>query len=472
MRIKPFNHARIRSNACMYLPKLIPILWIAITSSNVSAQQSITIEAMLQQISDNEPNYRAGLSALDGARARIGIQEAASYPTANLNWNSTSNRRRYQELTEGAEVQPNKYKSDGGQVSISQPLFKLSIRPATEQAKQAAEQSFWQSRGALNDLLLKSVQFWLDWAQAVSAQELAVAQLNALDVQVLKMQIGLNLGHSSAPMLDDVVSKQQSAAGDIVIATLEQQIKAKNLRQLGFLGELNLLRPVIKSDKYIDVSGPNANGESCNAAVASVASPIVKAAVAGIEVAKFELQKQAVVNTPTIEITANFGTSSQAVGGLPSQPGYNQGQRSIALQVNWPLYSGWGALESRNREAAAAMLRAELEAEAARQQATANFEIARLSQQSALARLKAARAQMQSAQSTLKLEQESVKRGLKTEFDTLTAISKLKQSQNDIEKAVLEFTVQRLRELASCGPLDAASVASAIALVVQNEALP
>lgn len=168
--MQKFNEPASFERQC--LAKLFSLLLSAFTSTIAFAQQSVSIETMLQQISDNEPNYRAGLSALEGARARIGIQEAALYPTANLSWNLTNNRRRYQELTEGSEVQPNKYKSDGGQITISQPLFKLSIRPATEQAKQAAEQNFWQSRNALNDLLLKSVQFWFDWAQAVLAERL------------------------------------------------------------------------------------------------------------------------------------------------------------------------------------------------------------------------------------------------------------------------------------------------------------
>ena len=98
-------------------------------------------------------------------------------------------------------------------------------------------------------------------------------------------------------------------------------------------------------------------------------NPAIRAAQFAWLAAQAEVKKQEAEYQPVVELVASTGRNNQPdTGPTPSQAGFRSRVSSIAIQLNWPLYSG-GSTTSKVRESRHMVEKARQDMEAARRNA-------------------------------------------------------------------------------------------------------
>jgi outer membrane protein len=178
----------------------------------------------------------------------------------------------------------------------------------------------------------------------------------------------------------------------------------------------------------------------------------VKIGVINEQVARLEVDKQSAGHAPTLDLALNLGRSSNAnFGSLGGQQSHTT-TSSIGLEVAVPLYQG-GGINSRVREAAANLGRAQSEIENARRQATFDARQALQGVDSGLALQQALRQAVSSGEANVRSIQRGLQVGLRTRVDLLNAEQQLYTTQRDLSAARYQALISGVQLKAAAGAL-------------------
>ena len=130
----------------------------------------------------------------------------------------------------------------------------------------------------------------------------------------------------------------------------------------------------------------------------------------------------------------------------------DQQMLTVGLQVQLPLYRG-GAIQSKEREAAANRQKAEDDVETARRQADLQARQAYLNVSSAVAQVKAYEQALTSSQSQLDSTNLGYEVGVRTSVDVLNAQQQLYSAKRDLLEARYTYLMSILRLKAAAGVL-------------------
>lgn len=396
-----------------------------------TAGHALSLTDAFDRASNSEPGYLGAKADFQGAQAREEQTFGALLPQISATFSTSMNHRLYDTLDSIIPDQRDKYNAHANQISLTQPLWRYVNLTSHQQADRAMAQAQFRMIGAEQELFSKVVSAWFEMLMARDEALFAARQTEAARKQWEVMQRGEQLGSHGRPQVDDALAKYQQAQADEFSAETESQLKLATLEQMtGPLNEFSF--PFLRQES----TGMDLDIEPQETWVRALEdqSPAILSAQKALEAAEKEISKQRAGHHPTIDFVASYGLNDQQVGGFPGQKGYEIWLRSVALQVNLPIFSG-GTQSAKVKEAIAAYDKARADLEGARRAAVLGVRQAWLGWRSAFARSQAARMACQAANSALQLAERGVVHGVKSDLDVLQARQQFESAQRDLNKA-------------------------------------
>jgi outer membrane protein len=172
---------------------------------------------------------------------------------------------------------------------------------------------------------------------------------------------------------------------------------------------------------------------------------------AASEIANLEIKRARAASYPTVDLVATIGQTNQT-GSNIAATGSLITPTSIGVQVAVPLYQG-GALNSREREAAANYEKAKQDLENARRASALSSQQSYLGVINGIAQVSALEAALISSQSALDSNKLGYEVGVRINIDVLNAQQQLFSTRRDLATARYNTITNYLRLKAAAGSL-------------------
>lgn len=346
--------------------------------------------------------------------------------------------------------------SSGASVSARQPLFNRANSISVEQAEKGYQASRYDLEAAEQDLIVRVSQAYFDVLAAQDVLATANANRTAISEQLASAKRNFEVG--TATITD---TREAQARSDLAVAT---ELAAENdLRNKRIFLEQLVGRPNVSPKPLaLPAALPPLPSQSVDEWVtrADQQHPTVRRAQIGYENAQLETEKARAGRLPTVDATAQGGTSRPRPG-----PG-NSHSATIGLQLSVPLYTG-GSIQNRIKETLVLEQKAREDLEAARRAVATATRQTFFGVQSGLAQVKAFEAAESSSQLALEATQLGYKVGVRVNLDVLNAQTQLFTARRDLARARYDVLLNNLRLRQASGQLNPVDVANINTLFVK-----
>ena len=392
--------------------------------------------------------YAAARHSLEAGRERLPQGRALLLPTLNLSANATSSR--IESESRNPAVVPDFTRTPdslGYTLTLAQPIYRpqnwLQYRQAEFQVAQA-EAAYGQ---AGQDLIIRTAQAYFDVLAAQDTLGLVRAQKAAISEQLEQAKRNFEVGtatitdtHEAQARFDLIGAQEIAAQND-----LENRRQALTLITGKQYGELQPLRTDVK------LAPPNPPNMESWVELAEKQSYPVQVQEAATSVAALEARRASAAHLPTLDAVATHGQTGQSASTV-SSVGADVTSTSIGLQLAMPLYQG-GALDSREREAAALSLRSRQDLENAKRTAALNTRQSYLTVINGITQIGALEQALVSSQSALESNKLGYEVGVRINIDVLNAQQQLFSTRRDLALARYNTITNQLRLKAAAGSL-------------------
>jgi outer membrane protein len=392
--------------------------------------------------------YAAARHTLEAGRERLPQGRALLLPTLNLSGNAT--RSRIESESRDTALAPDFTRRPGSvgyTLTFAQPIYRpqnrLQYRQAEFQVVQA-EAAFGQ---AGQDLIIRTAQAYFDVLAAQDTLALVRAQKAAISEQLAQAKRNFEVGtatitdtHEAQARFDLIGAQEIAAQND-----LENRRQALQLITGKEYGELKPLRADVR------LAPPNPNNMESWVELAEKQSYPVQAQEAATSVAGLEARRASAAHLPTLDVVATHGQTGQSAS-TTSSVGADITSTTIGLQLAMPLYQG-GALDSREREAAALSLRSRQDLENAKRSAALTTRQSYLTVINGITQIAALEQALVSSQSALDSNKLGYEVGVRINIDVLNAQQQLFSTRRDLAVARYNTITNQLRLKAAAGSL-------------------
>ena len=384
---------------------------------------------------------QAGLEKLPQGRALI-------LPTLNLSANATNTR---------IDIEPHNAasgpptlrdaRSYGYLMSFSQPVYRLQNNLQYNQAEfqvKQAEATFGQ---AAQDLIVRVAQAYFDVLAAQDTIALVQAQKAAISEQLAQAKRNFEVGTATITDTHEAQARYDLSAAQEIASESDLEAKKRALQQITGkeYAALRTLGPQVK------LSPPNPASMQKWVDIAEKQGYPVLIQETTTEIANLEAKRNTAGHYPTLDFVASYGFTSQTASQLSAVPS-NLTTGIVGLQIGVPLYQG-GALNSREREAAANYDKAKQDLENARRSAALSTRQSFLSVINGIAQVGALEQALVSSQSALDSNKLGYEVGVRINIDVLNAQQQLFSTRRDLAVARYNTITSHLRLKAAAGSL-------------------
>jgi outer membrane protein len=394
--------------------------------------------------------YAAARYTAEAGRERLPQGRALILPTLNLSANAQA--QRLDSESRNPVVNPSftrEPRSLGYTLTLAQPIFRpqnwLQYRQAEFQVAQA-EATFGQ---AGQDLVIRTAQAYFDVLASQDSLALVRAQKAAISEQLAQAKRNFEVGTATitdtheAQARYDLIGAQEIAAQN----DLENKRRALQLITGKEYADLKPLRIDVR------LAPPNPNDMESWVQIAEKQSYQVQVQEATAEVAALEARRARAAHLPTLDAVATYGQTGQTSGTTSTiSAGSDVTNATLGLQFAMPLFQG-GALDSREREAAALNLKTRQDLENARRTAALTARQSYLTVISGISQVGALEQARVSSQSALDSNKLGYEVGVRINIDVLNAQQQLYSTERDLSVARYNTITNQLRLKAAAGSL-------------------
>jgi outer membrane protein len=435
------------------------LISMAAAAAFAAPAQAVDLLETYRMAKQWDPVYSAAKAQRDAGLERLPQALAGLLPSVNAslntNWNDAKN------ITTGGSAQ---YNSNGWLVQLTQPLFRWQNFVQYGQAQwqvQQAEAQFGQSQ---QDLVVRVAQAYFD---VLSAQDnLAFVKANkvAIGEQLAQAKRNFEVGTATITDTNEAQARFDLAGAQEIAAINDLEVRQRQLQQIigRFPDDLAPLRG------RLDLVPPAPNDMTKWVESALVNNFGVKANEAAMQIAEREVERQRAGHYPTVDLVGvvredtgqNIAVVTSAFAGTRT----TTEQNIIGVQVNMPLFAGWGTT-SRTREAAHLRTRAMQDLESARRQAEFNTRQAFLGVTNGMAQVKALEQAERSSEVSLQSNRVGYEVGVRINIDVLNAQQQLFSTRRDLSRSRYDTIVNGLKLKAAAGTLTEADLEQVNALL-------
>ena len=433
-------------------PKLSLVLALAAAGHASHAQ---SLQALYDAARGYDAAYLAAKALAESAQYRVAQTEGLNKGSVAIASSATATQLNAPKIGSG----------DSNPVAASVvgrfALYNKSNDAVIEQARKSLVAAQADLDTAEQDLIVRLSQAYFDVLAAQDALATSKANKAAITEQLASAKRNFEVG--TATITD---TREAQARFDLASA---QEIAAEN----------DLRTKRIALDQLVGKTGVNPQGLATPVALpatvpadsevwvsqADGSHPGVRKARVALEVAQLDIERARAAEMPTVDAVGTVAASraagsSLAVSGVRGVTHTN----SLALQLNWPLYSG-GSMDNRIKETLVLETKARNDLEAARRTVAQATRQAFFGVQSGLAQVKALEAAEASTKLALEATQLGYKVGVRVNLDVLNSQTQLFQTQRDLAKARYEVIVGGLKLRQAAGQLKGDDVRAVNALL-------
>ena len=329
-------------------------------------------------------------------------------------------------------------------VTASQPLYRRQVSLTALQADIQVAQAELQYSLAQQDLIVRLSQAYFDVLNAqeallaVQAQKLAIAQ--QLELAKKTFEVGTSTitdTHEAQARYDLSLAQEIAVESDLEVK--KRALETLTGKETGSLAVLRVDAQISRPEPQ-DIKRWISDAEKNGLAVRLQQS--------NTELAEREAEKAAAAHQPTLDLVARLARSSDNA----STPNSSLQSINIGLQLNVPLYQG-GAINSKEREAAAQRDAARSALENARRVASLQARQAYLGVSNGLSQVKALEAALVSSTSALDATKVGYEVGVRINNDVLNAEQQLSATRRDLAKARFDTLLAQVKLSAAVGAL-------------------
>ncbi len=333
------------------------------------------------------------------------------------------------------------------QLSFSQPVFRpqnwLQFDQAEQQVRQA-EATFGQ---AGQDLIVRVSQAYFDVLAAQDTLALVGAQKTAIGEQLAQAKRNFEVGTATITDTHEAQARFDLSFAQEISAQNDLDNKKKALSQITGK-DYAALKPL---RAQVQLSPPNPNSMNDWVALAEKQAYPVAIQDAATQIANLAAKISRAGHYPTVDLVATYGQTEQT-GSTVSGNSAQLNLGTIGLQLAVPLYQG-GAINSREREAAANYEKAKQDLENARRSSVLLTQQSYLAVINGVAQVRALDQALISSQSALDSNKLGYEVGVRINIDVLNAQQQLFSTRRDLAVARYNTITSHLRLKAAAGSL-------------------
>jgi protease secretion system outer membrane protein len=406
---------------------------------------------------DYEPTWQAAVATRDaGVEARAqGLAGLLPQVSVSATQGKASTESTFLAPDTPIDRQNNKYDTYNYALQMRQPLFRLRNWATYEQGK--AQEAYAEANlvAARQDLALRVVTAYAEWAAAR-------AELEAADVQVASADFVLRAAQRSqqagdATRVDVETARSRLAQAEARRTDAQGQLEAAMLgwRQLTGRDGPRAKLPVVGADTSARLRLEAEKLDDWRARAISSSSQI-RALERSVDAARQEAKKVRADHYPTLDLYASR-TLSQSDTDVTINRRYDTTR--FGVQLNLPLYQG-GAVDSSVRQALANLRRAESELEAGKLRLKLQIERDWQALLAARASADAARTQVETSQLAAYAARQGTKAGSATRVDEANALAQEADGRRDLALAGARALVMWARLMGAADRLDEETLAA------------
>ncbi|BCB26861.1 outer membrane protein [Sulfurimicrobium lacus] len=391
--------------------------------------------------------FASASASYQAAREKLPQGLAQLLPNVNLSASTTWNG--LDVSYSGATSLPSgkrDYNSNAYTVSLNQPLYRIQNWKQYEIAKVQVGQAEMQLALAQQDLMLRVAQAYFDVLLAQANATLAAAQKQAIKEQLAQARRNFEVGTATITDTHEAQARHDLAEAAEIAASNELEVRKRALERI--IGKAP--GPLAGVEENFPLLLPEPNDMNQWVKTAEQQSLPVQIQRATSEIAKREVERNRGAHQPTLDLVASYsdGSASGSLYGVASDTRAS----AIGVQLNFPLYQG-GSVNSRVREAVANQEKANHDLEQTLRQAEYATREAFLGVASGMAQVKAYKQARISSQSSLDSSRLGMEVGVRTFVDVLNAQQQLFSTSRDLNKAVYDYLLSRLKLKQASGSL-------------------
>ena len=425
---------------------------LALFATTAQAGDSVmNLLDLYRQALTSDPAWASAQSARLAAQEKLVQGRALTLPsvTAGANVNHSNSNVEYGGTNaffgrSGSES----FETYGYNVSVSHPLFRKENSVQFEQSKTQVAQAEEQLNSSHQDLMLRVSQAYFDVLLAQDRIDLIVAQKAAISRQLEQAKANFEVGTSTITDVHEAQARFDLTTAQEIAAVNDLEVRKRTIQSI--TTQLPGRLATAKGDLQVAIPQPASMDEWV--ALAEQNNLALKVQSQTLKLATQEIERAHAGHLPTVDVVGSF-SDNRANGGV-STASYLSDQQmlTVGLQVQLPLYRG-GAIQSKEREAAANRQKAEDDVETARRQADLQARQAYLNVSSAVAQVKAYEQALTSSQSQLDSTNLGYEVGVRTSVDVLNAQQQLYSAKRDLLEARYTYLMSILRLKAAAGVL-------------------
>jgi len=406
------------------------------------------VAQVLRDAQGNDATFAAARFALDAGREKLPQGRALMLPSLNLTANVTE--QRFELDSRNVAVSPSVVRRPGSYgytLSFSQPLYRPQNTLARDQAEFQVRQSEAVFGQARQDLIVRVAQAYFDILASIDTLGLVRAQKAAISEQLAQAKRNFEVGTATITDTHEAQARYDLILAQEIAAQNDLENKERALQQITGK-EYKALKP-LRPD--VQLSGPNPATMQAWVDLAKTQGYPVRIQGAVTTIAGLEAQRAKAGHRPTLDLVASHGQTGQNASTV-SSVGSDTTSSSISLQFALPLYQG-GAINSREREAAANAQKSKQDLEVARRAAALSAQQSYLAVSNGIAQVKALEQALVSSQSALASNKLGYEVGVRINIDVLNAQQQLFSTRRDLALARYNTITNHLKLKAAAGSL-------------------
>lgn len=406
-------------------PALVGLLSVALLTA--LAQETLRLEDALRLALRNNGLAQASLADAEAAQARLVAMRANLYPTVDVSSTTTRTRLETRGITTDTTQRQNGIGLEW--LLLDNGARELRIR----QSSRSAEATRQNSRETVRRVLFQTARAYYEVLRRRELLQVADAAVRRAEtlLEVAKAQAEVG----TAPQKDVL-----QAEADLANARV-QQIQARNALRLA---ETDLKRligwepaqplPALASPESVPQPDPNLSVAQLWQR-ARLQRPDLRSAELALQISQLGLDAARLNSVVRLQITAR---------GFREYDPATRTQGSLTIIASYPIFDG-GLTRANLREAEANLESARLRLLQAERDAYAEVESALLSFRETAERLEAARVALAAAQRNYDAAQESLREGVGTIVEVLTAQLALVTAETNLVQATYDAAVAELQ---------------------------
>jgi len=308
-------------------------------------------------------------------------------------------------------------------ITLTQPIYRPAVWATYKQGGPLLQQAAAQYEAAEQDLLVRVSQAYFDVLTSEDSLELVQAQKKAVGEQLASAKRNFEVGTTTITGVRDAQARFDLTTAQEIAAANDVRIKRL---ALDLVVGLSNAKPKRLIDNSQLVKAPT-DDVTIWVSQSELASPAVRQAQLGLEVATLEVSKAQAGHKPTVDAQVSYGGIRNVAGSSTQSVPSHIYNPSAAIVLNLPIFSGF-ATDYRIQETVSLESKARADLEAAKRNTAQATRTAYFGLVSGLSQVKAYEAAEASTQSALDANKLGYSVGVNINIDVLNSQSQLYQT--------------------------------------------